>query len=187
MWADTALNTRAAASPGRWLQLMKRYTVNLRSELSMILLFLLIAAAVLTEILFFRKTISALLLFVILGGTIFFGVYFSRKLTLAKTLWTFTEEGFTITWLTKLKFQVHNDIIVNWHEVKNYKDNYGDGYSVFVINLIDGRRLRFPYGGLFMKDDSAKLQEAFHIFYLRAVHPDQIPKGYNLKKDFGLQ
>ncbi len=166
---------------------MKRYSFNLRSESGMILLFLLIIGTILIEIYFLRELISGSLLFAILAGTTLLGTYFSRKLTLAKTLWTLTEEEFTITWLTQFKFQKNADIIIKWTDVKSYKDIYGDGYSIFVIKLIDGKVLRFPYGALFKKDDSSKLKETFHVMYLNAVHPEQIPLGYSLKKDFGMR
>ncbi len=164
----------------------KQYTLSTRLEPGMLTLSSLCIVIIILEIYFFRELVSGFLLFSIITVTTCLGGFITHKLTLVKSLWTLTDKGFKVTWFPQFKFQKTNDIFVQWTSVKSYYDNSGKAYSVFVIKLVGGGKMRFPYGALFLKDDSVKLQEAFHILYLNAVHPEQIPLGYQLKKDLGL-
>ena len=153
----------------------------------MIPIFIATIGVVLTEILFLRENIPGFLVFIIVAITVTVGTFISRKFSVIETRWTINEKGFTVNWLPKYKFQKNDDVYADWTNVKKYRDIYGRGYNIFVIDLTNGETLRFPYGGLLIFANYDKLQEAFHVFYLNAVHPEQMSIGYNrLKKEFGL-
>jgi hypothetical protein len=152
----------------------------------MIPIFIATIGVVVMQIHFLRENIPGFLLFIIVAITVTVGTFSSRKFSVIETRWTIDEKGFTVNWLPKYKFQKNDDVYSEWTNVKKYRDISGKGYSIFVVDLTNGETLRFPYGGLLLFDDSLKLQEAFHVFYLNAVHPERMPLGYRLKKDFGL-
>ncbi len=101
-----------------------------------------------------------------------------RKLTTAKTEWTFSETGLTIKWVTNYYGTKNKDIQILWTEVKDYRRVYGDGYCLFRIYLVNGEKIVFGYSGWFIEDDSNKLSDQFRELFLKTNNPIQWKREY---------
>lgn len=108
---------------------------------------------------------------ILIGIPVLLVFYFIfQRIAVASTAWVVSEEGLTITWITRFAFTKQTDLSIKWPEVEDYKLVTDSMYRTFKFKLTDGMVYKFYnsqpiFAGGAKRDQFMRMVEMFKKLY----------------------